>query len=94
MDGTLRHATWDEKMRMCETFFPQPGREVFLPRVFQPEFLARALNHVSAPFLLSHACAQLEPDDPDYIRTINAVYDDIDKKVCDTTVRMKRRPLS
>jgi len=79
-DGTLRNSTWDEKMRMCQTFFPRQGRECFLPRMFQPEFLMRALEHVSATYLLDSACAQLEPDDPDYIRVVHAVYDDVDRK--------------
>lgn len=79
-NGTLRNATWDEKMRMCQTFVPRAGRECFLPRVFQPEFLPRALEHVSAFYLLDSACTQLEPDDPDYIRVVHAVYDDVDKK--------------
>lgn len=80
LDGSLRNASWDEKMRLCQTFFPKPGRESFVPRVFQPEFLPRALDHVSASYLLNHACAQFEPDDPDYIRVVHAVYDDVDKK--------------
>lgn len=79
-DGTLRNSTWDEKMRMCQTFFPRRGRECFLPRMFEPEFLKRALEHVSASYLLDSACAQLEPDDPDYIRVVHAVYDDVDRK--------------
>jgi len=79
-DGTLRNASWDEKMRMCQTFMPRPGREAVVPRMFTPEFLPRALNHVSATYLLDSACAQFEPDDPDYIRVVHNVYDDIDKK--------------
>jgi len=79
-DGTLRDSTWDEKMRMCQTFFPRLGRETFLPRMFKPEFLSHALSHVSATYLLESACAQLEPDDPDYIRVVHAVYDDVDQK--------------
>jgi len=80
VDGTLRNATWDERMRMCQTFFPKEGREAIVPRVFLPEFLPRALEHVSASYLLNHACAQFEPDDPDYIRVVSAVYEDIDVK--------------
>ena len=80
VDGTLRNGSWDEKMRMCQTFFPRAGRECFLPRMFLPDFLPRALDHVSATYLLDSACAQLEPDDPDYIRVTHAVYDDVDKK--------------
>lgn len=80
VDGTLRNASWDEKMRLCQTYFPKSGREAFLPRVFQTEFLTQALKHVSATYLLNHACAQLEPDDPDYIRVTHAIYEDVDLK--------------
>ena len=79
-DGTLRNATWDEKMRMCQTFIPRPGREAFTPRMFHPEFLSHALQNVSASYLLDSACTQFEPDDPDYIRVVTAVYNDVDRK--------------
>jgi len=79
-DGTLRQSTWDEKLRMCELFFPKPGREIFLPRMFQADFLPTALKSVTARYILASACAQMEPDDPDYVRVTHAVYDDVDRK--------------
>ena len=66
---------------MCELFFPKPGREIFLPRMFQADFLPTALKSVTARYILASACAQMEPDDPDYVRVTHAVYDDVDRKV-------------
>jgi len=80
LDGTLRKGTWDERMRMCQIYTPKTGRQIFLPRLFQPEYLPKALDYVSPYYILNHACAQLEPDDPDYIRVTHTVYDDVDKK--------------
>jgi len=78
-DGSLRNATWDEKGRMSQTFFPEFGREIFLPRMFTAEFLPKSLRTVSAYFILTRACMQLEPDDPDYIRVCSDVYDYVDQ---------------
>lgn len=39
-DGTLRHATWKERDRMIQTFFPKPGRELRKPKMFEGEYLA------------------------------------------------------
>lgn len=39
-DGILRHATWKERDRMVQTFFPKPGRELRKPKMFEGEYLA------------------------------------------------------
>jgi len=38
-DGTLRHATWKERDRMIQTFFPKPERELHKPKMFEDEYL-------------------------------------------------------
>jgi len=38
-DGTLRHATWKERDRMIQTFFPKPERELHKPKMFEGEYL-------------------------------------------------------
>ncbi|KAK7085232.1 28S ribosomal protein S22, mitochondrial, partial [Halocaridina rubra] len=38
-DGTLRHATWEERTRMNEIYNPQPGRKLKTPKMFEDEYL-------------------------------------------------------
>lgn len=38
-DGTLRHATWKERDRMLQTFFPRPERKLKKPKMFEDEYL-------------------------------------------------------
>lgn len=38
-DGTLRKAFNHEKDRLNQVYFPIPGREVFMPKMFQEEYL-------------------------------------------------------
>jgi len=77
--GELRHSTWDEKFRASQIYFPHFGREVFVPRMFHPDFLQASLAHVSLLYVLNRASVQFEPDDPDFIRVNHTVYDHIDK---------------
>lgn len=37
--GVLRRALPDERRRMCELYFPRPGRSYLTPKMFQPENL-------------------------------------------------------
>lgn len=38
-NGVLRKATRDERYRMNETYFPQPGRSIGMPHMFEKEYL-------------------------------------------------------
>ena len=38
-DGVLREASWDEKQRVCEIYFPRHGREMEVPKMFEDENL-------------------------------------------------------
>ncbi|BES99851.1 ribosomal protein S22 [Nesidiocoris tenuis] len=75
VDGTLRLATWEERSRMNQIYFPRPGREIWVPHVFQDEALQPILERKDYEFILNRACAQFEPDDPDYIRVTTKTYE-------------------
>ena len=34
-DGILREASWEEKQKMCQIFFPTPGRKIKEPKMFE-----------------------------------------------------------
>lgn len=38
-DGTLRHATWKERDRIIQTFFPKRERQLQKPKMFEGEYL-------------------------------------------------------
>lgn len=38
-NGTLRYATWEERDRMVQTFFPRPGKQMNKPKMFEGEYL-------------------------------------------------------
>jgi hypothetical protein len=38
-NGVLRKATREERYRMNETYFPQPGRSIRMPHMFEKEYL-------------------------------------------------------
>ena len=44
VDGTLRTATLDEKRRMRQIYFPVPGRELLMPKMFEEEHLEVIIN--------------------------------------------------
>ena len=39
LNGVLRKATREERYRINETYFPQPGRSIRMPHMFENEYL-------------------------------------------------------
>lgn len=79
LDGTLRKATWTERDRMLQMYFPVDGRKIEMPRMFQPDLLEDVLNKQKYEFVLERACLQFEPDDPEYHRVTQRTYVHIDQ---------------
>jgi len=79
VDGTLRHASWEERDRMNQIYFPKDGRKLGTPRMFEPANMERLLDEEEAyEFILDRACIQYEPDDPKFIDITSTVYKHID----------------
>ena len=38
-NGVLKEASWEEKQRMCQIYFPIPGRKIKTPKMFEDEHL-------------------------------------------------------
>ncbi|XP_035220836.1 28S ribosomal protein S22, mitochondrial-like [Stegodyphus dumicola] len=76
-DGTLRKASWEERSYMNQIFFPEPGRSLETPKLFESPYLERLLDEESYIFVLDSACIQFEPDDPEYHRVTHETYDHI-----------------
>ncbi|CAL1298787.1 unnamed protein product [Larinioides sclopetarius] len=80
VDGTLRKASWEERERMNQIFFPIPGRSLETPKLFESPHLERLLDEGSYEFVLDCACVQFEPDAPEYHRVTNQTYEHIQEK--------------
>lgn len=79
-EGTLRHATWQERDRIIQIYFPKPSREIEKPKMFEGEHLKNLLDRNEYIFILDRACVQFEPDDPDYQAVTREVYEHINKE--------------
>merc|ERR1712083_33466 len=77
-DGTLRSATWDERDRMNQTYFPTENRTFKPSRIFDLENLKESLGPETYLYVLDKNCVQFEPDHPTYIETAQYVYDFIE----------------
>ena len=38
-DGILREASWEERQKMCQVYFPAFGREIHVPKMFEDQHL-------------------------------------------------------
>ncbi|KAG8230338.1 hypothetical protein J437_LFUL000609 [Ladona fulva] len=74
-NGILRKANWEERNRMNQIYFERIGRKIKPPPMFEDKYLRDLLERKEYVFTLDRACIQFEPDDRDFIRVRNAVYD-------------------
>jgi small subunit ribosomal protein S22 len=79
LNGVLRKATREERYRINETYFPQQGRSIRMPHMFEKEYLKRLLDQGCYEFVLDRACLQFEPDDPTYQDIIATTYEAVDR---------------
>nr|CAG4642707.1 EOG090X0AW0 [Evadne anonyx] len=89
-NGVLKEASWEEKQKMCQIFFPIPGRKIKAPKMFEQEHLQGVLARKDYEFVLDRACAQYEPDDPEYIRVSRKTYDHVNDSQAYGTLRSTR----
>lgn len=77
--GTLRKASWEERDRMIQIYFPKEGRRVLTPVIFREENLQTMYSQDRHVDVLNLCVAQFEPDSADYIKIHHQTYEDIDK---------------
>ncbi|XP_076237365.1 mitochondrial ribosomal protein S22 [Calliopsis andreniformis] len=77
-DGTLRHASRNERHRMNQAYFPMEGREFHIPKMFYDPYFKDLLDRKEFEFILDRACIQFEPDDPEYQKITKEVYLHVD----------------
>ncbi|KAK2581367.1 hypothetical protein KPH14_005061 [Odynerus spinipes] len=79
-DGTLRHAKWDERDRINYVYFPRKGKQMVAPKLFEGEYLEDLLQREAYEYLLDRACIQYEPDDLEYKKITEVVYQRVNEK--------------
>ncbi|XP_054453252.1 28S ribosomal protein S22, mitochondrial [Anoplopoma fimbria] len=77
--GTLRKATWEERDRNVQVYFPKEGRKLTAPLIFKEENLKMVFSQDRHEDVLDLCLVQFEPDSSDYIRVHAATYEDLDK---------------
>ncbi|XP_067898208.1 28S ribosomal protein S22, mitochondrial isoform X2 [Heterodontus francisci] len=78
-NGVLRKATWEERDRMIQVYFPRDGRRITPPPIFKNENLLVVFAQDRYEDVLDLCLIQFEPNSADYIRVHNQTYEDIDK---------------
>ncbi|XP_044057208.1 28S ribosomal protein S22, mitochondrial [Siniperca chuatsi] len=77
--GTLRKATWEERDRLIQVYFPKDGRKLTAPLIFKEENLKMVFSQDRHEDVLDLCLVQFEPDSSEYIRVHAATYEDLDK---------------
>lgn len=73
-DGTLENATPDVRKRVNQIYFPQEGRKLRQPKLFEPEHLQACLDQHNYEFVLDRSCVQFEPYDQQFHAITQQVY--------------------
>nr|XP_054768809.1 28S ribosomal protein S22, mitochondrial-like [Lytechinus pictus] len=75
--GRLRKASWEERDRIMQIYFPRERREVEIPPLFHDEQLPTVFANERHEFLLDAACVQFEPDAAGFLAVHQKAYEDI-----------------
>lgn len=73
-DGTLEYAPQDVHKRMNQLYFPSVGRQMRVPRMFEPEHLQRCIDEFKYEFILDRICVQYEPYEKEFHDISSKVY--------------------
>ncbi|XP_028275952.1 small ribosomal subunit protein mS22 [Parambassis ranga] len=78
-NGTLRKATWEERDRLIQVYFPKEGRKITAPHIFKEGNLKMVFSQDRHEDVLDLCLVQFEPDSSDYIRVHVTTYEDLEK---------------
>ncbi|CAG6006933.1 small ribosomal subunit protein mS22 [Menidia menidia] len=78
-NGILRKATWEERDRLIQVYFPKKERKLTAPLIFKEENLKVVFSQDRHEDVLNLCLVQFEPDSSDYIRVHASTYEDLEK---------------
>jgi len=79
-DGVLRKASWEERDRLLQVYFPKEGRKIMEPNLFKEQNLKMMFNQDRHQDVLDLCLVQFEPDSAGYIRVHRTTYEDLEKQ--------------
>lgn len=77
IDGTLETADAKIRKRINQIYFPQQGRKIRIPRMFEAENLKKCLDRSDYEFVLDRMCVQFEPYEQEFHDISSQVYQHI-----------------
>ncbi|XP_056612092.1 28S ribosomal protein S22, mitochondrial [Triplophysa dalaica] len=77
--GTLRKASWEERDRIVQVYFPKEGRKLTPLPIFKEENLKMLFEQDRHEDVLNYCIVQFEPDSAEFIRVHTLTYEDIEK---------------
>uniref|UniRef100_A0A8C0YAJ5 Mitochondrial ribosomal protein S22 n=1 Tax=Cyprinus carpio carpio TaxID=630221 RepID=A0A8C0YAJ5_CYPCA len=77
--GTLRKATWNERDRIIQVYFPKEGRKITPPPIFKEENLRVVFEQDRHEDVLNQCVVQFEPDSAEFKNVLMLTYEDIEK---------------
>ena len=89
-DGTLSTASLDVRKRLNQFYFPLQGRQVRVPKLFEPENLKQLLARDAFEFVLDATCIQFEPYEREFHDITAKVYEYIDEHMKFDALRSTR----
>ncbi|KAL0973386.1 hypothetical protein UPYG_G00202780 [Umbra pygmaea] len=78
--GILRKASWEERDRLVQVYFPKEGRRLIAPAVFKEENLKVVFGLDRHQDVLDLCQVQFEPDSSEYIRVHKLTYEDVENQ--------------
>lgn len=79
MDGSLSTAPLEIRKRLNQFYFPTPGRQVRVPKLFASENLRALLDKLEFEFVLDAVCIQFEPYEREFHEISAKVFEYIDE---------------
>uniref|UniRef100_A0A3B1JFU9 Mitochondrial ribosomal protein S22 n=1 Tax=Astyanax mexicanus TaxID=7994 RepID=A0A3B1JFU9_ASTMX len=77
--GTLRKASWEERDRLLQVYFPKNERKLTPPPMFKEENLKVMFGQNRHHAVLNYCLVQFEPDSAEFKRVHALTYEDIEK---------------
>ncbi|XP_062843855.1 28S ribosomal protein S22, mitochondrial [Trichomycterus rosablanca] len=77
--GTLRKASWEERDRLVQVYFPREGRKLTVPPIFKEENLKIVFDQYRHEDVLHYCLVQFEPDSAEFKKVHALTYEDIVK---------------
>ncbi|GAA6092382.1 28S ribosomal protein S22, mitochondrial [Tachysurus ichikawai] len=77
--GVLRKASWEERDRLIQVYFPREGRKLTASPIFKEENLKVVFGQNRHEEVLNYCLVQFEPDSADFKRVHTLTYEDIEQ---------------